>query len=91
MNNIQELVIDKVKALSLNQQKTVLYFIDRILSPNVINSDRELENLLIEGIDSLERGEGIVATDDWWEQERDRLINNSSNLLTKQRSNFRHS
>ncbi len=84
MNNIQELVIDKVKALSLNQQKTVLYFIDRILSPNVINSDRELENLLIEGIDSLERGEGIVATDDWWEQERDRLINNSSNLLTKQ-------
>ena len=72
MNNIQELVIDKVKALSLNQQKTVLYFIDRILSPNIINSDQELEALLIEGIDSLERGEGIVATDDWWEQERDR-------------------
>ena len=83
MNNIQELVIDKVKALSLNQQKTVLYFIDRILSPNVINSDRELENLLIEGVDSLDRGEGIEATDDWWEQERDRLINNSSNLLKK--------
>jgi hypothetical protein len=40
MNNIQELVIDKVKALSLNQQKSVLYFIDRILSPNVINSDQ---------------------------------------------------
>ena len=83
MNNIQELVIDKVKALSLNQQKTVLYFIDRILSPNVINSDRELENLLIEGVDSLDRGEGIEATDEWWEQERDRLINNSSNLLKK--------
>jgi hypothetical protein len=83
MNNIQELVIDKVKALSLNQQKSVLYFIDHILSPNIINSDQELEALLIEGIDSLERGEGIVATDDWWEQERDRLINNSSNLLAK--------
>ena len=83
MNNIQELVIDKVKALSINQQKTVLYFIDRILSPNVINSDRELENLLIEGVDSLDRGEGIEATDEWWEQERDRLINNSSNLLKK--------
>jgi hypothetical protein len=83
MNNIQELVIDKVKALSLNQQKTVLYFINRILSPNVINSHQELEKLLIEGVDSLERGEGIVATDDWWDQERDRLINNSSNLLTK--------
>ena len=74
MNNIQELVIDKVKALSLNQQKSVLYFIDRILSPNVINSDQELEKLLIEGVDSLERGEGIFATDDWWEQERDRLL-----------------
>ncbi len=83
MNNIQELVIDKVKALSLNQQKSVLYFIDRILSPNVINSDQELEKLLIEGVESLERGEGIVATDDWWEQERDRLINNPSTLLTK--------
>ena len=74
MNNIQELVIDKVKALSLNQQKSVLYFIDRILSPNVINSDQELKKLLMEGVDSLERGEGIVATDDWWEQERDRLL-----------------
>lgn len=71
MNNIQELVIDKVKGLSLNQQKSVLYFIDRISSPNVISSDQELEALLIESIDSLERGEGIVATDDWWDQERD--------------------
>ena len=63
-----------MKSLSLNQQKSVLYFIDLILSPSVINSDRELEKLLIEGVDSLERGEGIVATDDWWEQERDRLL-----------------
>ena len=39
MNNIQKLVFDKVKALSLNQQKSVLNFIDSILSPNVINSD----------------------------------------------------
>jgi hypothetical protein len=83
MNNIQELVIDKVKALSINQQKSVLNFIDRILSPNIINSDQELEKLLIEGVDSLDRGEGIEATDEWWEQERDRLMNNSSNLLTK--------
>jgi hypothetical protein len=74
MNNIQELVIDKVKALSINQQKSVLNFIDCILSPNVINSDQKLEELLIEGVDSLERGEGIVATDDWWEQERDRRL-----------------
>ena len=72
MNNIQELVIDKVKALSLNQQKTVLYFIDQLLTPNAIDSVQKLEGLLMEGVDSLERGEGIVATDDWWEQERDR-------------------
>jgi hypothetical protein len=83
MNNIQELVIDKVKALSINQQKSVLNFIDRILSPNIINSDQELEKLLIEGVDSLDRGEGIEATDEWWEQERNLLMNNSSNLLTK--------
>ena len=83
MNNIQELVIDKVKALSLNQQKTVLYFIDKLLTPNVIDSTQKLEVLLMEGVDSLEWGEGIVVTDDWWEQERDRLINNSSNLLAK--------
>jgi hypothetical protein len=71
MNNIQELVIDKVKALSLNQQKTVLYFIDKLLTPNVIDSTQKLEVLLMEGVDSLEWGEGIVVTDDWWEQERD--------------------
>ena len=70
MNNIQELVIDKVKALSLNQQKTVLYFIDKLLTPNVIDSTQKLEVLLMEGVDSLEWGEGIVVTDDWWEQER---------------------
>lgn len=29
-----------------------------------------LDSLLIEGLDSLDRGEGIEATDDWWEQER---------------------
>jgi hypothetical protein len=71
MNNIQELVIDKVKALSLNQQKTVLYFIDKLLTTNVIDSTQKLEVLLMEGVDSLEWGEGIVVTDDWWEQERD--------------------
>ena len=46
MNNIQELVIDKVKALSLNQQKTVLYFIDQLLTPNAIDSVQKLEGLL---------------------------------------------
>jgi hypothetical protein len=73
MYTIQELVIDKVRALSLEQQKSVLDFIDCILSPNVVNCIQELEQLLIEGVDSLERGEGIIATDEWWGMERDRL------------------
>jgi len=33
-----------------------------------------LDSLLLEGIDSLDRQEGIEATDDWWEQERNDLI-----------------
>ena len=33
-----------------------------------------LSELLQEGLDSLDRGEGIKATDDWWEQERTQLL-----------------
>ncbi|MGP1386870.1 MAG: ribbon-helix-helix domain-containing protein [Thainema sp.] len=33
-----------------------------------------LDGLLIKGLDSLDRQEGIEATDDWWEQERQDLI-----------------
>jgi hypothetical protein len=33
-----------------------------------------LENLLQEGLDSADQGEGIEATDAWWESERARLI-----------------
>jgi len=33
-----------------------------------------LDSLLLEGIDSLDRQEGIEATDDWWEQEKPSLI-----------------
>jgi antitoxin ParD1/3/4 len=33
-----------------------------------------LDSLLLEGIDSLDRQEGIEATDDWWEQERCSLL-----------------
>ncbi len=29
-----------------------------------------LDDLLVEGLDSLDRQEGIKATDDWWAQER---------------------
>ncbi|WOD39473.1 hypothetical protein [Nodosilinea sp. E11] len=35
-----------------------------------------LDILLIDGLDSLDRGEGSEATDDWWEQEQFDLIKN---------------
>jgi hypothetical protein len=36
-------------------------------------AQQKLETLLIEGLDS---GKSIEATDSWWEQKRDRLIEN---------------
>jgi antitoxin ParD1/3/4 len=36
----------------------------------VVQQER-IESLLLEGLDS---GEPIEATDDWWEQKRDRLV-----------------
>jgi hypothetical protein len=39
-----------------------------------VRSIEHLNQLLQEGIDSLDRGEGIEATDDWWEKEREQLL-----------------
>jgi hypothetical protein len=39
-----------------------------------VKSQDHLAQLLQEGLDSLDRGEGIEATDAWWESERARLI-----------------
>jgi hypothetical protein len=39
-----------------------------------VRSAEQLKKLLQAGLDSLNRGEGIEATDDWWEQTRSRLI-----------------
>lgn len=43
-----------------------------------IRSTENLNALLQEGLESLDRGEGIEATEEWWEQERARLIARSS-------------
>jgi hypothetical protein len=80
MNKIEELVIEKMKNLSINQQQSVLYFIDKLLAPEIFKSDDDLEKLLIEGVDSLERGEAIEVTDEWWNQERERLVKSSQSL-----------
>ncbi len=39
-----------------------------------VRSIDHLNKLLQEGLDSLDRGEGIEATDDWWEKERAQLL-----------------
>jgi hypothetical protein len=39
-----------------------------------VRSIEHLHQLLQEGLDSLDRGEGIEATDDWWEKEREQLL-----------------
>lgn len=39
-----------------------------------IRSREHLDQLLQEGLESLDRGEGIELTDQWWEQERQNLI-----------------
>jgi hypothetical protein len=83
MNSIQEIVIDKIKALTTNQQERVLLFVDWLLTPNEVSSEAQLEECLLSGIESLDQGQGIVATDEWWEQERDRLISNSPELVSQ--------
>jgi hypothetical protein len=62
-----------MQTLSLDQQESVLHFIEQLSTPNVLQSDEQLEELLLEGLDSLERGEGIEATDEWWEKEHENL------------------
>lgn len=83
MSNIQEIVVNKMQALSIKQQESVLLFIDWLLAPNSMMDAEKLEESLILGIESLDRGEGIVVTDQWWEQERDRLINSSANFVAQ--------
>jgi hypothetical protein len=51
-----------------------------------IQSVELLNDLLQEGLDSLERGEGIEVSDEWWEEERARLIARCSVVLSPQDS-----
>jgi antitoxin ParD1/3/4 len=49
------------------------YFLALIQHEQQYRAQEQLDSLLLEGLDSLERGEGIEATDEWWDTERDRL------------------
>ncbi len=51
------------------------YFLALVLLNQQRRQAKEsLNSLLIDGLDSLDRGESSAATDDWWEQERLDLI-----------------
>jgi hypothetical protein len=67
MTNIQQLVLIKMQALSTDQQQSVLQFVQEFSNSK---SEKQLEEQILEGLDSLERGEGIEATEEWWEKER---------------------
>ncbi|NMF83774.1 type II toxin-antitoxin system ParD family antitoxin [Nodosilinea sp. P-1105] len=56
------------------------YFLALVLLDQQRRQAKEsLDSLLITGLDSLDQGEGIEATDNWWEQERQDLIENRQN------------
>jgi hypothetical protein len=71
VTNIQQLVLIKMQSLSTEQQQSILQFVEEISNPQ---SEGQLEEQLLQGLDSLERGEGIEATEEWWEQERNFLL-----------------
>lgn len=49
------------------------YFLALIEHEQQSQSQVQLDSLMLEGLESLEQGDGIEVTDEWWEQERARL------------------
>jgi antitoxin ParD1/3/4 len=49
------------------------YFLALIQHEQQYRAQEQLDSLLLAGLESLERGDGIEATDEWWDTERDRL------------------
>jgi antitoxin ParD1/3/4 len=81
MNNISISLPDDLKAYVDEQiaeagyASVSEYFLALVQREQLRHQAKEtLDDLLTEGLDSLERQEGIEATDDWWEQERKNLI-----------------
>ncbi|MFQ4140498.1 type II toxin-antitoxin system ParD family antitoxin [Nodosilinea sp. PGN35] len=80
MSNISISLPDDVQAYVNEQVARVGYRSASEYFLALVQRDRQreqaketLDDLLIEGLDSLDRQEGIEATDDWWEQERQDL------------------
>ena len=86
----EELLLEQWRYLPTQERAAVINFVEFLLykkSAEVqedidysvpehlkMRSIDHLNELLQEGLDSLDRGEGIEATDDWWEQERAQLL-----------------
>ena len=79
----EELLLQSWRSLAPLQQAKVLQFTRSLHSENdsidgpehlKIRSREQLDGLVQPGLDSLDRGEGIVLTNEWWEQERAQLV-----------------
>ena len=79
----EELLLQSWRSLAPLEQAKVLQFTrllhsesDLIDGPEhlKIRSREQLDVLVQAGLDSLDRGEGTILTDEWWEQERAQLV-----------------
>jgi hypothetical protein len=74
----EELLLEYWYELGSEAQDQLLQ-VARSLQPDIdqgapehlqIRSKAQLDQLLLQGIESLDRGEGIELTDEWWDQKR---------------------
>ena len=84
----EELLLTYWHKLSAHEQDDLLELARSLIAANPVDRDQDfgapeqlqvrsqqqLEMLIQEGLSSLEQGQGIAATDEWWEQERQRLL-----------------
>jgi hypothetical protein len=89
----EELLLMSWRTLSPTEQAQVLQFTQALQAQHTqdssldydlgapehleIRSSSHLNEMLQEGIESLNQGKGIETSDEWWEQERTRLLNRS--------------
>lgn len=77
----EEKLLEYWRELSLEEQDLVLKFTQSLqanrrtmLEPLTVRSQEQLEELLLQGLNSLDEGNAIEVTNDWWEQKRQSLI-----------------
>jgi len=80
---MEELLLESWRSLPPTQQAKVLQFTRSLHDENEvmdgpehlkIRSREQLDMLVQAGLDSLDRGEGITITDEWWEHGRSQLV-----------------